>query len=345
MVIVHNAMLHWLKHSSQSVLSNWRKNTMAGKVNMRVSQKILGRLHKHLFQHTRYIYAKWRIAARTQRKCFHSQSEVTMLHVAQRIITSGKMMTPVTAIWSMNVNMKVWKREADLRRAGILMRAAACRLIQAIQKRMFMVFVKERVKLWDKRHDKWIADLAAQAARKKEAIRMLRAMLHKWDMNSCASKITQWKSNLQSEERFYMGLTMISKIMDNWTKQVYKAVMLSWKAKQKIALNKQKLKQKKQEAQEQMATTTAAVKAEVTKLVKDKDKELKAMEETANIEIRRLEKEIKSLEDENNSLRRKIMRIDPILGGGGASEKKSSKESASAAQAGKPPKSREGKRR
>ena len=41
-----------------------------------------------------------------------------------------------------------------------------------------------------------------------------------------------------------MGLTMINKIMDNWTKQVYKAVMLSWKAKQKIALNKQKLKQK-----------------------------------------------------------------------------------------------------
>jgi len=282
-VIIANTMVHWKQLTLKACLTQWRFNqkTMGNKANLKNSFVPFCDLFFTVHHGSVKIGALFG-------KFMEHWGPVGSLRTIDRAYFGA------VATW--RINMFYNKMYLITRRIGM-------RLMLKFLHRKFMAYVKEKIKLWDKRHDAWIAELEQAALNKAAGLKGFMTILKKWDQQKAAALLTAWNKNENEEERRVNGLKMMQKIIDGWRASIYKAVIMNLRGKFKIAQGKIKLEAKKQKAAEEMAAMTQKVKEEVNNMVAVKAKE-------SNKQHRKNEKKLKQLEEENETLRRRLYKFE-----------------------------------
>merc|ERR1712196_755333 len=113
-------------------------------------------------------------------------------------------------------------------------RQIGLKMMQNIQRKLLLQYTQEKITLWDKRHDAWIAKLEQDRLNKEAGLRGIAAIMKKWDQQKAAALLTAWNKNENEHERKVHGLMMIRKIIDGWEASIKKAMIMNMRAKLKV---------------------------------------------------------------------------------------------------------------
>merc|ERR1711924_189754 len=172
--------------------------------------------------------------------------------------------------------------------------------------RNFMVYVKEKVKLWDKRHDAWMAKKEEEMANKASGLRMIRSIVQKFDQENRTTKMVtirhKWQKHVTKVTSFNTGMEFLNKIMRGWILSALKTAFMNMRSKHKVFQGKIKLEKKKKLATEEMAKMTEIVKKQVQAKIEASEQKMKDKDRM----VSSMEQEMALIADENEMLRRRI---------------------------------------
>jgi hypothetical protein len=203
-----------------------------------------------------------------------------------------------------------WSRTMLQDKLDHLRKTIGMKLLNKIKARLLMQYAQECIKLWDKRHDLWIAELQEAAkiaeAKKTAGLREITAIVRKFDMQLVSARLTVWKGIMRDQKQFETGMQMMRNIIKGWTHATYKSLLMTWKAKMKVAQGKLKLIAKKEAAQAEFEKQSTHVRTEVMKMVEKTQIEAENKYAALKKAKKKLEREVSSLLEENDHLRRRV---------------------------------------
>lgn len=246
----------------------------------------------------RDAFTGWAVLTRHTRE---NRKQQLAFSVFQKFAAGGGGMAGALAKWS----RIMLQDKLDLLRKTIGMK-----LLNKIKARLLMQYAQECIKLWDKRHDLWIADLQEAAkiaeAKKNAGLREISAIVKKFDMQLASARLAVWKQKMRDEQQFKTGTQMMRNIMTGWNKQTKKSMIMTWKAKMRVGQGKEKLNAKREAAQIEFERQSTHVRTEVMKIVEKTQKEAESKYAALKKAKKKLEREVDELMEQNDDLRRRV---------------------------------------
>jgi len=177
------------------------------------------------------------------------------------------------------------------------------KIMNKVKQRLLLLYAQECIKLWDKRHDAWIAQRDSEVASKAAGLRGIAGIIKKWDQQKVAALYTLMRRKMTDTKQVGQALMLIGKIMDGWDKRLKKAIIMNYKAKMRVEQGKQRNAAKREEAKKEMEKQSQIVKVEVTKIVASKKKEFAIKEKEWVQKLGKFESDVQRLQNENAQLR------------------------------------------